>query len=254
MRESAIADRQKRILEWLLEFQKLEAKDIQLREAQSQLQELAVVQCCVAKTVLLTQWLEKRKGRADRAAEERNSETLFRKRVKKPTKEEVLELHAWVRGVFRHGRPSSGEVDWAVQPAPTIVDSSLQTEMRGLRRMTYPKLAYNVTYHQAPDEFRWLPAVDHRKKNKDVYLAAMVSLLGEYDTKIARCANENCEEVFLKVGRQKYHSDACGNQTHFKAWYERDPEAAREKANIRYQRMKKKQLSPKVKVQRRKKD
>ena len=255
LRESAIADRQRRILEWLLlGFQKLKAKDIQIREAQSQLQELAVVQCCVAKTVLLTQWLEKRKGRADRAAEERNSETLFRKRVKKPTKEEVLELHAWVRGVFQHGRPSSGEVDWAVQPAPTIVDSSLQTEMRGLRRMTYPKLAYNVTYHQAPDEFRWLPAVDHRKKKKDVYLATIVSLLVEYDTKIARCASEDCEEVFLKVGRQKYHSDACGQHTHFKAWYGRDPEGAREKAGVRYRRMTNKKLQAKWKVGRRKKD
>jgi hypothetical protein len=139
-------------------------------------------------------------------------------------------------------------VDWAVPPSPTIVDASLQTEMVGLRRMTYPKLPYNVEYRQVPEEFRWLPTVDDRKKKKDVYLAAMVSLLGEYDTKIARCANENCEEVFLKVGRQKYHSGACGQHTHFKAWYGRDPEAAREKANIRYQRMKKKQLSPKVKV------
>ena len=229
-------------------------ENIKVREAQSQLQELVVVQCCVAKTVLLTQWLEKRKGRVDRAAEERNSETLFRKRVKKLTTEEILELHAWVRGVFRHGRPSSADVDWALPPSRTIVGSSGHTEMRGLRRMTYPKLPYSVTYHQAPDEFRWLQAVDHRKKKKAVYLAAIVALLEEYDTKVARCGAEECEEVFVRSGRQKFCSEACSARTRSKAWYHRDPEAAREKANIRYQRMKKKQLSPKVKVQRRKKD
>ena len=249
-----IAGRQRQILEWLLAFQKFEVEDIKVREAQSRLQELAVVQCCAAKAVLLTQWLDKRKGRADHAARERNDEAAFCKRVKKLTKEEVLEVHAWVKDVVRHGRPSSGEVDWAVPPAPTIVDASLQTEMVGLRRMTYPKLPYRVTHRQAPDGFRWLPTVDHRKQKTAVYMAAVVSLLEEYDAKVARCASEDCDEIFLKVGRQKYHSDACGQHTHFKAWYQRDPEAAREKANVRYRRMTEKKLDTKWKVGRRKKD
>ena len=256
MRESAIAGRQRQSLEWLLGFQKRDAKDIRLREAQSRLQELAVVQCCAAKAVLLTQWLDKRKGRADHAARERHDEAAFCKRVKKLTNEEVLEVHAWVRDVVRHGRPGSAEVDWAVSPSPTLdaETRSLTPKMRGLRRMTYPKLPYDVVPRQEPDGFRWLPTVDHRKQKTAVYMAAVVSLLEEYDAKVARCASEDCDEIFLKVGRQKYHADACGQHTHFKAWYQRDPEAAREKANIRYQRMKKKQLSSKVKVQRRKKD
>jgi len=224
-------------------------EDIQVREAQRRLQELAVVQCCAAKAVLLTQWLDKGKGRADYAARERNDETAFCKRVKKLTKEEVLEVHAWVKDVVRHGRPSSGSVDWAVPPAPTVVDATLQTEIVGRRRIVYPKLPYRVTHRQAPDGFRWLPTVDHRKQKTAVYMAAVVSLLEECDPKIARCANENCEELFLKSGRQKYHSEACAQQTHFKAWYGRDPEGAREKANVRYERMiqrKKTRSSPSV--------
>ena len=235
-------------------FQKFEVEDIKVREAQSRLQELAVVQCCAAKAVLLTQWLDKRKGRADHAARERNDEAAFCKRVKKLTKEEVLEVHAWVKDVVRHGRPSSGEVDWAVPPAPTIVDASLQTEMVGLRQMTYPKLPYDVVHRQVPDEFRWLPTVDDRKKKKDVYLAAMVSLLEEYDPKIARCAARECEEVFVRSGRQRFCSEACSQRTRSKAKYDRDPEAGRRKSTEFYQRKVQQQLSPNVKVGRRKKD
>ena len=198
MKENETADRQKRILRWLFEFQKLkglrllEVENIKIREAQRKLKELAVVQCCVAKTVLFTEGVEQ------------------------PTAAEVLELHAWVRSVFQHARPSSG----------------------GLRRMTYPKLPYEVDYHQAPDQFKWLPTIDDRKHKNPVYLASMVSLLEEYDSKIARCANENCEELFLKSGRQKYHSEVCAQQTAFKSWYGRDPEGARAKARVRYHRRK----------------
>ena len=252
MKENETANRQKRILEWLLAFQKREVEDIKVREAQSKLKELAVVQCCVAKTVLLTEWLEK--AQEDRSFKERNSETLFRKRVRQPTKQEVLELHAEARSMVRHGRPSSGEVDWAVPPAPTIVDASLQTEMVGLRRMTYPKLPYDVVHRQVPDEFRWLPTVDDRKKKKDVYLAAMVSLLEEYDPKIARCAARECEEVFVRSGRQRFCSEACSQRTRSKAKYDRDPEAGRRKSTEFYQRKVQQQLSPNVKVGRRKKD
>jgi hypothetical protein len=235
LKENETADRQIRILEWLLEFQKLELEEIKVREAQSKLKELAVVQCCMAKTVLLTEWLEQ--SQKNRSYKERNSETHFRKRVKQPTSQEVLELHAWLRSVFQHGRPSSGEVDWAVPPSETIVDATLQTEKRGLRRRTYPKLPYKVDYHQAPDEFKWLPTVDDRKKNKDVYLASMVALLDEYDSKVARCAARECEEVFVRSGRQRFCSEPCSQRTRSKAKYDRDPESARRKSSEYYQRV-----------------
>ena len=235
MKENETTDRQTRILEWLLEFQKLEVGDIKVREAQRKLRELAVVQCCVAKTVLLTEWVEQ--SQKYRFVKERTSETHFRKRVKQPTAEEVLELHAWARTVIRHGRPSSGEVDWAVPPSDTIVDTTLKIEKRGLRRMTYPKLPYKVDYHQAPDQFKWLPTIDDRKNNKHVYLASMVSLLEEYDTKIARCADSKCEEVFVRSGRQRFCSETCSQRTRSKAKYDRDPESMKRKSREYYQQI-----------------
>jgi hypothetical protein len=225
------SDLQKQSLAWLFQFQQLDAESIRIRVAQRQLQQLAFVQCCVAKAVLLTEWImspfSRKKGAIDQAFRERNDEAAFCKRVRRLTKAEVLEVHTWLRGAFRHGRPSRGEVDWAVPP---------RTEMQGIRRMTYPKLPYKVNCHQVPDEFRWLPSIDRRKGNKDVYLASIVELLIAFNAAIARCGAEECEEVFVRSGRQKFCSELCSSRTRSKAWYQRDPAAAREKANVRYHR------------------
>jgi hypothetical protein len=69
-----------------------------------------------------------------------------------------------------------------------------------------------------------------------------------------RCAARDCEKVFVRSGRQKFCSEPCSQRTRSKAKYDRDPEAAREKAKVRYRRMAEKKLRAKGKVGERKKD
>lgn len=78
--------------------------------------------------------------------------------------------------------------------------------------------------------------------------------IGAVTAASTRCAARECEKVFVRSGRQKFCSEACSARTRSKAKYDRDPEAGRRKSTEYYQRKVQQQLSPNVKVGRRKKD
>ena len=151
------ARRQEELLRWVFEFAALDLKDIKTREAQRQLKELVVVQFCAAGRLLLAEWLKwiaSGKVGRKRAIKARFNEHTFRKQVRQPTKAEIIAIHGWLGGFIKQGRPTV--VSYAVEPAPTIVNSSLQTEMRGIPRVDHRELPYKAALYQGVRAF--LPA------------------------------------------------------------------------------------------------
>jgi len=61
---------------------------------------------------------------------------------------------------------------------------------------------------------------------------------------MTQCAAKECENVFVRSGRQRFCSEACSQRTRSKAQYDRDPEAARRKSAEFYQRKKAQQQLP----------
>ena len=243
--------RQAELLNWLFEFQALDAKDIQIREAQRQLKELVVVQFCEAGKVLLTEWLEwiasGNVGRRRALRSRFNERDAFRKQAKQPEKAEVLEIHEWLRRFINQGRPSV--VAWAVEPLPTIVDSSLRTEMRGIPRVDHRELPYKAALYQASGRFSPLLAVE----KKDRHYVAIVSVLEEFESTIARCEAEGCSKLFLRVGRQRYCSQQCTQAVQSAAWYRRKKKEILARKRQRYAE-RARGTNPNLKVGRRKTD
>ena len=242
------ARRQEELLRWVFAFAALDVKDIKTREAQRQLKELVIVQFCDARRLLLADWISTGNVGRRRALKARFvNDSAFRKQVRQPTKAEIIAIHGWLGEFIKQGRPIV--VSYAVEPAPTVVNSSLQTEMRGIPRVDHRKLPYKASLYQASGRFSPLPAVE----KKDRHYAAIVSVLEEFESTIARCEVESCSKLFLRVRRQRYCSQQCTQSVQSKAWYRRKRKEILARKQQRYaERVKR--TNPNLGVGRRKSD
>jgi hypothetical protein len=198
-------------LEWLFEFQELDAKNIQFSDARAQLEYLVVVRIFYAKAMLMSGWIEKlRSGHTQEVVTVRQDLSKFSKHIPRLKKADILSVHEWLQSLFASVRPTLVQ---KAKIAPTSHE--------------YWKSSAPRTQRYITAGFKRLPTLS--KMSKDFYHEVIGQFLEEYGDKILRCRKPSCDQLFVRNRRQVHCSGRCRDIMSTLAWQRRNKDVISKK-------------------------
>lgn len=208
--------RRETLLAWVLAFvgrdpQAFRNKDF--TEARRQLKEALVVEVVFVRTLLPKSLVDLIwDGEGAKAFEISHDEARFRRHVRQPTQSQVKKIHKWLVAFMAKARPLN------VEKSQIIVSASLETEEREFLPIHYSRIPSQPIPIVKSDDFRRLNAF----KADDLYVEAIAELLAAFGKRVRRCADQDCQTLFLKKGKKRHCSDVCALRLRMRTWRKRN--------------------------------